>query len=76
MRETSGVDVPLLGAERADEFLVVGDHDYAAAPVADGDGEAAEGVAVEEVGGFVEDEEVGVVPAIVLVRNSFSCWVG
>ena len=55
-------DVPLFGAEGADEFFVVRDHDDAAAVVADGDGEAAKGVAVEEVGGFVEDEEVGVVP--------------
>ena len=57
-------DVPLLRAESADEFFVVRDHDHAAFVVADGDGKASEGVAVEEVGGFVEDEEVRVVPVV------------
>lgn len=58
------VDVPLFWAEGGNEFVVVGDHDDAAFVFTDGDCEAAEGVAVEEVGGFVEDEEVGVVPAM------------
>ena len=63
MGQASAVDVPLFGAQGADEFFVVRDHYYAAFVVADGDGEAAEGVAVQEVGWFVEDEEVRVVPA-------------
>lgn len=46
LREAAVVDVPLLGAQGADEFFVVRDHDDAAFVVADGDGEAAEGVAV------------------------------
>jgi hypothetical protein len=48
----------LFRAESADEFFVVGDHHDAAFEVADCDGQAAKGVAVEEVGGFVEDEDV------------------
>lgn len=50
------VDVPLFGAQGADEFFVVGDEDYAAAEFANGYGETAEGVAVQEIGRFVEDE--------------------
>ena len=55
-------DVPLLGAERADELLVVRDHHHAALVVADGDGEPAERVAVQVVGRLVEHEQVRVVP--------------
>lgn len=55
-------DVPLLGSEGADEFFIVGNHDDAALEVADGDGQTAEGVAVQKVGGLVEDEQVRVVP--------------
>jgi hypothetical protein len=62
MRDAAVSHMPLLGAERADELLVVGDHDDAAFVFANRDGEAPQGVAVEEVGGFVEDEEVRVVP--------------
>lgn len=62
MRDAPVRDVPLLGTQRADELFVVGDHDDAAFVVADRDGEAAKGVAVEVVGGFVEDEEVRVIP--------------
>ena len=62
MRDAAVSHMPLFGAQRADELLVVGDHDDAAFVFADGDGEAPQGVAVEEVGGFVEDEEVRVVP--------------
>lgn len=56
------VDEPLLGAEGADELFVVGDEDDAAFELADGHGETAQGVAVQEIGRFVEDEQVGVVP--------------
>ena len=62
VRDAPVCDVPLLRAEGADELLVVGDHHDAASVVADGDGEAAQAVAVEVVGGFVEDEQVRVVP--------------
>jgi len=62
VRDAPVRNVPLLGTQRADELFVVGDHDDAAFVVADRDGEAAEGVAVQVVGGFVEDEEVGVIP--------------
>ena len=58
----SVVDVPLLGRERADELLVMGDHDHAALEVADRDGETAERVTVQEVGGLVQHEEMRVVP--------------
>lgn len=50
--------MPLFGAECADELFVMGDHYDAALEVADCNGQAAEGVPVEEVGGFVEDENV------------------
>ena len=59
--QTTGIDVPLFGAEGADEFFVVGDHDDTALVVTDGDGETADRVTVQEVGGLVEDEEMGVV---------------
>jgi hypothetical protein len=51
----TGVDVPFFVAECADEFAVVGDHTDCAFPVADCDGETAERIAVEKVGGFVQD---------------------
>lgn len=54
--------VPLLGAEGADEFFVMGYHYDAAFVIADSDGETAEGVAVKEVSRFVEDEKMWVVP--------------
>ena len=56
VRHAAVGDVPLLGTQRADEFFVVADHDDAAFVVADRDGEAAEGVAVEEIGRLVEHE--------------------
>lgn len=49
-------NMPLFGAQRADELLVVADHHHPAAVVANGDGQAAERVAVQVVGRLVEDE--------------------
>lgn len=62
MGEASSIDVPLFGTEGADEFFVVRDHHDTTLVVADGDRETAEGVTIQEVGRFVEDEEMGVVP--------------
>ena len=54
--------MPLLGAERADEFFVMGDHDHAALVVANGNGQTTQGVTVQEVGRFVQDKKMRVVP--------------
>lgn len=62
VRDAAIGDVPLFWAEGTDEFFVVGDHDDAAFVVADGDCEAAETVAVQVIGWFVEDEEMRIVP--------------
>ena len=62
LRQAAVGNVPLLRAQRADELLVVADHHDAAAVIADGDRQAAEAVAVEVVGRFVEHEQVRVVP--------------
>jgi hypothetical protein len=56
------VDVPLLGAECADELLVVRDHDDTTAVLANGDGETTKRLAVQEVGRLVEHKQMGVVP--------------
>mmetsp|Transcript_5929 Transcript_5929/g.20180 ORF Transcript_5929/g.20180 Transcript_5929/m.20180 type:complete len:1091 (-) Transcript_5929:63-3335(-) len=53
---------PGLGAELGAELVVVGDHHHAALELLDGAGERAERLAVEVVGGLVEDEDVGLVP--------------
>lgn len=55
-------NVPLLRGQGADELLVVRNHDHAALELADGDGQTAKTVAVQEVSRFVEHEEMGVVP--------------
>merc|ERR1719224_205597 len=55
-------DGPNLGAERAVELTLVRDDDDTAGIVLDGGGEGAERVAVEEVGGLVEDEHVRLHP--------------
>lgn len=60
--EATVVDVPLLGTECADELFVVRDHDYTTLVVANGNSEATKGVSVQEVGRFVEYEQVRVVP--------------
>lgn len=60
-RQASGVDMPLFGAEGADKFFVVRDHDYTTFVLADGDGETTDRVSVQEIGWFVEDEQVRVV---------------
>lgn len=62
LRQSAVGNVPLFGTQGGDELLAMGNHDDAAFVVADGGCEAAETVAVEEVGGFVEDEDVRVVP--------------
>ncbi|GKT42818.1 uncharacterized protein ColSpa_03000 [Colletotrichum spaethianum] len=56
------VDVPLLGAQRADELLVMGNEDDTTLELANGDGETAEGVTVQEVSRLVEHQQMGVVP--------------
>lgn len=55
-------DVPLLGAERANKLLVMGNHDDTTLVVADSNSETTEGVTVQEIGRLVEDEEMGVIP--------------
>mmetsp|Transcript_11533 Transcript_11533/g.48277 ORF Transcript_11533/g.48277 Transcript_11533/m.48277 type:complete len:406 (-) Transcript_11533:2094-3311(-) len=50
---------PRLRAERGAELVVVSDHHHAALVRADGAGEGAEGVAIEVVGGLVENDDVG-----------------
>ena len=62
VRNTSVCNVPLLRAERANKFFVMGNHDYATLVVADSNGQATERVAVQEVSGFVKHEQMGVVP--------------
>eukprot|EP00051_Salpingoeca_urceolata_P026343 m.476960 g.476960 ORF g.476960 m.476960 type:complete len:1145 (-) comp20711_c0_seq1:131-3565(-) len=53
---------PRLGAQLRAKLVVVRDHDDTALKLADGAGEGAERVAVEVVGGLVENENVGLVP--------------
>jgi hypothetical protein len=60
--DTAICDVPLFGAQSADELFVVGDHDDTTLVVPNSNSETTEGVTVQEVSGFVEDEQVGVVP--------------
>lgn len=62
VRYTTICDVPLLRAERANELFVMRDHDDTALVVADSDGKTTQGIAIQEVSRFVEDEQVGVVP--------------
>jgi hypothetical protein len=59
---TSSLDVPLLRAEGTNELFVVGNHNDTTLVVTDSDGETTEGVTVQEVGRFVKDEKMGVVP--------------
>jgi len=54
--QATGVDVPLFWAQGADEFFVVGNHDDTTLIFADGDGKTSNGVTVQKVGWFVEDE--------------------
>ena len=61
LRQAAVGYVPLLRAEGANEFFVVGNHDYTALVIADGDCETAEGVTVQKVGWFVEHEKMRVV---------------
>eukprot|EP00050_Salpingoeca_kvevrii_P005674 m.285049 g.285049 ORF g.285049 m.285049 type:complete len:376 (-) comp11283_c0_seq1:2481-3608(-) len=53
---------PRLGAQGRAELVVVGDHDDAALVLADGLGKGTERLAVEVVGGLVENENLGLVP--------------
>mmetsp|Transcript_7118 Transcript_7118/g.14402 ORF Transcript_7118/g.14402 Transcript_7118/m.14402 type:complete len:1078 (+) Transcript_7118:324-3557(+) len=53
---------PRLGAQLGAEVVVVGDHHHAALEVLDGGGERAERLAVEVVGGLVQDDDVRLVP--------------
>ena len=62
LRDAPLVDVPLLRAQGADELLVVRDEDDAALELADGDGQAAQRVAVQEVGRLVQHQQMRVVP--------------
>ena len=56
------LDVPLLGAKSTDEFFVVGNQNDTTLEVANGDGQTTKGVTVQEVSGFVEHQQVRVVP--------------
>lgn len=60
--DTAISDMPLLGAERADELFVVRDHNDTTLVVTDSDSETTKRVTVQEVSRFVKNEEMGVVP--------------
>ena len=48
-------NMPLLWAESAHEFFVMGNHDDTSFEVADSNSETTEGVTVQEISGFVEN---------------------
>ena len=60
--KVAGVHDPGLGAELLAELVVVGNDDNATVEGLDGAGEGTEGLAIEVIGGLVEDEDMGLVP--------------
>ena len=62
VRHAAVGDVPLLGTQCAHEFLIMGDHNDATFVLADGYSEATQRITVQEIGGFVQDEQMRVVP--------------
>lgn len=60
--DTAVCDVPLFWAKCANEFFVVRDHHHAPLVLANRDSKAAQRVTIQEIGGFVEDEQMWIVP--------------